>query len=112
MKLFIVRDQAKGFFGGVKFEIKVRVELTEEESALIKKYNAEKEILLQKEIKIPFASQPGILNIDIKNLIEGLSFKCKDIGEILDFEKHIKEACQQVKEYLDAMKQFGGRGSN
>ena len=35
MKLFIVRDQAKGLLGGVKFELRARTELTNEEAELV-----------------------------------------------------------------------------
>jgi hypothetical protein len=57
MKLFITRDQAKGLLGGVKFELRARVELTNEEAELVRKYKAQKETLLKKEVKIPFTNR-------------------------------------------------------
>jgi hypothetical protein len=108
MKLFIVRDQAKGFLGGVKFELRARVELTGEESQLVNKYKADKEVLLQKEIKIPFTSKMVVLDINIGSLVAGQTFKCKDIADILEYERNVKESCETFKNYIDVMKHFGG----
>jgi len=108
MKLFITRDQAKGLLGGVKFELKARTELTKEEADLVKKYKADKEVLLQKEIKIPFTGKAITLNIDIEGLTNGQTFKCKDIADILEYEKNVKEACEAFKNYIEVMRNFGG----
>ena len=108
MKLYITRDQAKGMFGGVKFELKARVELTGEESGLVSKYKADKEVLIQKEIKIPFTGKAIILDINIGSLVSGQEFKCKDIADILEYEKNVKEACESFKNYIEVMKSFGG----
>ena len=109
MKLTIKRDQAKGMLGGTKFELTAKVELTGEESSLVSKYKADKEILLQKEIKIPFSNKSLILDINIGGLVVGQSFKCKDIADILEYEKNIKEACGIFKNYIEVMKNFGGQ---
>ncbi len=108
MKLLIVKDQAKKMLGGVSFELKARVELTNDEAELIKKYKADKEGLLQKEVKIPFTGKSIVLNITIGSLIGGQTFKCNDIAEILEYEQNIKEACENFKNYLEVMKDFGG----
>ena len=47
MKLYITKSQARGLMGGVKFEFKARAELTPEESELVRKYRASKELLLK-----------------------------------------------------------------
>ena len=39
--------------GGAKFDLEARVELTLEEAELVRKYKAEKEVLLKKEVKKP-----------------------------------------------------------
>jgi len=109
MKLFIKRDQAKALLGGVKFELAARVELTNEEAELVKKYKAEKEILLKKEIKIPFTGRSIALNIMIGSLTAGQTFTCNDIAEILEYEKDIKESCQAFKAYIEVMRGFGGQ---
>lgn len=109
MKLFIVRDQAKGFMGGTKFELNAKVELTSEEAALVSKYKTDKEVLLQKEIKIPFTSKVVVIDINIGSLVSGQVFKCKDIADILEYEKNVKEACESFKNYLEVMKHFGGQ---
>lgn len=109
MKLYITRDQAKGLLGGVKFELRAKVELTKEENDLVNKYKADKEVLLQEEIKIPFTQKVVLLDIKIGSLIMGQTFKCKDIADILEYEKNVKEACETFKEYIEVMKNFGGK---
>lgn len=109
MKLFIKRDQASGMFGGVKFELSAKVELTSAESDVIRKYKADKEVLLKKEIKIPLTGKAIILDITIGSLVGGQSFKCNDIAEILEYEKNIKESCEMFKNYIVVMSSFGGQ---
>ena len=108
MKLYLKRDQAKGLLGGVKFELHARTELTSEEQELVKKYKTHKEILLQKELKIPFTGKSVTLNINIGGLTDGQMFKCKDIADILEYEENVKEACEAFKNYIEVMKSFGG----
>lgn len=108
MKLFLSRDQAKGFLGGVKFELSARVELTPEESELIKRYKADKEVLVQREVKVPFTGKSFNFGLTIGSLTSGQSFKCGDIAEILETEKNVKEACESFRNYLVVMKHFGG----
>jgi hypothetical protein len=109
MKLFIDKQQSKALLGGVNFELKARVELTSQETELVKKYQAEKEVLLKKEIKIPLTGKSLILNLTIGSLVLGQTFKCGDISEILEYEKNFKESCEVFKAYLDVMKHFGGQ---
>jgi len=108
MKLFIIRDQAKGLAGGTKFVLRARTELINEEAELVRKYKADKEVLLQKEIKIPLTGRSIVLNLTIGNLMAGQTFKCNDIAEILEYEKNVKESCEAFKNYLEVMKNFGG----
>jgi len=109
MKLFIKRDQAKGLLGGVTFELSVRVELTPEEADLVRRYKADKEVLLQKEVKIPFTGRTVNLGLTIGSLMSGQTFKCADIAEILEIEQNVKAACEAFKRYLEVMRNFGGQ---
>ena len=109
MKLMITRDQAKGMFGGVKFQMDAKVELTSDEAAVIKKYKADKEVLISKEVKIPFTGKAINLAITIDSLVAGQTFKCSDIAEILESEKSVKEACESFKNYIVVMNNFGGQ---
>src|SRR6185369_11373173 len=97
MRLFINRDQAKGMLGGVKFEMAAKVQLTTDEAELVRKYKTEKEVLLKKEIKIPLTGRALVINLTIGSLLSGQTFKCDDIGEVLEYEKNIKESCENFK---------------
>ena len=108
MKLRINRNQASGMFGGVKFELKAQVQLTPDEAALVSKYKVEKEVLLKKEIKIPFTGKAIVLDITIGSLIAGQAFKCNDVAEIIEYENSIKQSCGSFSNYLSIMESFGG----
>jgi hypothetical protein len=108
MKLRISRNQASGMFGAVKFEVKAQVQLTPEESALVTRYKADKEVLLKKEIKIPLTGRALVLDLTIGSLVAGQAFKCNDIAEILEYEENIKQSCESFRRYLSVMESFGG----
>ena len=95
--------------GGVNFELFGRAILTDEEKNLIQNYKADKEILMKKEVKIPLTGRAIILNITIGSLMQGQSFKCNDISEILEYEEHVKKSCESFKTYIEVMKNFGGK---
>lgn len=109
MKLFIKRDQSSGMFGGVKFELFAKVDLTSEEDGVVKKYKADKEVLMSKEVKIPLTGKAINLAITIGSLVAGQSFKCNDVAEILEYENNIKESCETFKKYIVVMSSFGGQ---
>ena len=98
MKLIIKRDQDKGFLGGMSFVLDARVQLTEEEADLVKKYKAHKEVLYMK----------GNLRYTINDLLNGVRDKCKDIAVLLNNEEVYKEACEHFKTLLEVMASFGG----
>ncbi len=94
--------------GGASFELQAKVELTNEESSLVSKYKANKEVLMKKEVKIPFTGKAIVLNITIGSLMNGQTFKCNDIGEILETEDTVKESCESFKTFIEVMGSFGG----
>lgn len=108
MKLYISKKQAAGMLGGIKFELSARVDLTPEESGLVAKYKAHKEVLLKKQISIPLTGRALVINLTIGSLTNGQTFKCDDIAEVLEYERNVKESCENFKTYLAVMKNFGG----
>jgi len=106
LKLHITRNQAKGLLGNVKFELNSKVELTDEEEKLIKKYNTNQETLFVGKVNIL-----GIelnVRITIDNLVKGHTFKCSNIAEIVRYEAIVRDSCGTFKNYLEVMKDFGG----
>ena len=106
MKLILKKGQSKKLMGGTSFELDAKVDLTGEEEALVQKYKADKEVLMNKEVV--FFGKPLTLSITIGNLISGEIYKCSNIGEILEYEENIIESCKRFKDYIRAMEQFGG----
>ncbi|MDP3465216.1 MAG: hypothetical protein Q8R86_05535 [Sulfuricurvum sp.] len=102
MKLIIKKDQDSAFFGGMNFLVKARVELTNEEQELVKKYKVENQILLET------TSIFGPIKWTIRDLTSGLSKTGKNVAEVLQYEEIIKQSCEQFKILLEIMKNFGG----
>jgi hypothetical protein len=134
MKLLLGRSQRNaGLMGGkVMFTLDARVDLTDEEKALIKKYGLGKEVIYNSEkskrhleatqgaLAMPGAGsllKAGIglamaalsLNITIESLTKGHHIECKDLDELLATEQAIMEACRNIKVYLDTAVTFDGR---
>ena len=108
MRLKLVRNQASGMFGGVKFELEARVDLDPSEAELIRRYKADKEVLVKREIKIPLTDRAIVVNLTIGSLMTGQTFKCNDIAEILEYEQSVKQSCEAFRRYLTVMESFGG----
>jgi len=98
MELIIKRNQDKGFLSGVKFILEAKVNLTEEETTLIKKYKAHKEILFKSSNH----------NYTINDLTIGIKDKVKDISILQKNEGIYIDACKYLKQLLEVMKSFGG----
>ena len=99
MKLIIKRDQDKGFLGGISFILEAQVVLTPEEEELVKKYKAHNEVLYTIGEREAYT---------IKDLLNGVRDKCKDVTILLNHEKVYKEACNYFKTLLEVMASFGG----
>ena len=98
MELIIKRNQDKGFLGGIKFVLEAKVNLTEEEKTLVKKYKANKEVLFSSESR----------RYTINDLTIGIKDKVKDISILQKNEDIYIGACEYLKTLLDVMKSFGG----
>lgn len=98
------RSQGQTRLGGVpRFELFAQVLLTGEEAELVKKYRADRECLLEKEV--PLLSAQGLLvravtiatgggasgaikvELTIGSLLTGQTFVCKSIGEVCAYRK-------------------------
>jgi hypothetical protein len=95
-------------FGGVKFVLEAQVTLTPIESELINKYKVHDEVLTEKHIKIPFTDRALVIRLTIGSLVAGQTFKCNDIGEILNYEEEIKSSCGKLRNVIEVMRTFGG----
>ena len=71
MQLHLRKNQATKFFGGVKFELQARVTLTEDEDSLVNKYRVQDEVLVEKQIKIPFTDRALLVKMTIGSLVAG-----------------------------------------
>jgi hypothetical protein len=49
-----------------------------------------------------------VLDLTIGSLVNGQTFKCNDIGEVLEYEQNVRLSCEAFKNYLTVMHGFGG----
>ena len=108
MKLLIRREQAeKGLLRKkIRFLLYAKVELTEQENDLIKKYQVEKEPLISKSIT--FLGQTVEVHIRVEDLIRGRAWNCENVLTIIHREEQIRAACDNFKTILGLMASFGG----
>jgi hypothetical protein len=106
MILSIVKGEATGFFGGVRFTLSAKVELTSEESGLIQRFKLEREPILVRSSKSIFSKEMVDSPILIGDFVRGISFKCKNVDEILQREVATRESCRAFKNYLLALTEF------
>ena len=122
VRLKIRRSQAKGFVGGVAFNVHFIAELSPDAQRAVEHYRFGNAILYQKplELKITFNILVALWRmfwlsitrsrwqITVNDLMKGRTVKCKDILEVLEVEKDIRSAAEVFAEILRAASWFGG----
>lgn len=125
MKLLIRRDQKTGLMGKSKYTLYVRAQLNDTEAALVRKNRLENELLLyfdkdahssgyfrQKKDEGGFmglaASLIRDVSLTVGKLIEGTSFTCDNVGQLLSVENEAVRSAMQLKRYIIAAATFGG----
>jgi hypothetical protein len=117
-------EKLTGTFGGVYYELTIKVSLDDKElnaARQYKKYNAslvgarysEQEGALLEH----FTSFSSVIkgepktSLSIKDLTEGVKLKARNDNELstlLEFEVLVKERCKQLKEYLEEQQEASG----
>ncbi len=125
MKLLLCRDQKTGLLGKSKYALYVRAQLTDTEAAIVRKNRLENELLLyfdkdahssgyfrQKKDEGGFMGLAVSLLRDVSltvgKLIEGTSFTCDNVGQLLSVENNAVRSAMQLKRYITAAATFGG----
>lgn len=108
MKLVLTRRQAKGMMGGVSFEIVGKITLSQEEVDLVRHYKMENEELVRKPFIVFGVETNRVLSVTVRNLINGDSFKAKDLSEVIAHTDSLVTACEALKTYLEVARKFGG----
>ena len=125
MKLLILRNQKTGFTGKSKYTLYVRAQLNDAEAAIVRKNRLENELLLyfdkdahssgyfrQKKDEGGFMGMAVSLMRDVSltvaKLIEGATFTCDNVGQLLSVENEATRSAMQLKRYIVAAATFGG----
>lgn len=124
MQLKIRRSQRGGGLGAAMLTLHVMVDLTEEERALFDRHkwwsmvvysssqadrNAER--MHAQDWKAFFAVLVDKFTkrfFTMRNLVSGEQIECRDLSEMLAAEQQIREACTNLKTYVELAKRFDG----
>lgn len=109
MKLILIRNQAKGMMGNVAFEIRGKIQFTKEEADLVRHYKLENEVLASKPLRVLGRDTGGVVEVKVKTLVNGDTFKAKDLGEVIGHTENLTSACENLKTYLEVARKFGGQ---
>lgn len=124
MEVLLTKSQNKGMMGlgAVTFTLHVKARLTDEETALVKRYQLDNIIIFD---QFPYLTQVfskfrwmGMLyaiaarlfkiNFTIGNLISGRSVQAKDVVDVLQARTELTGAAQKFHNLLMASKYFEG----
>lgn len=125
MKLLIQRNQKSGFTGKAKYTLYVRAQLTDAEAEIVRRNRLENELLLyfdRDEHKSGFArsakDEGGFwgmamrmmrdVALTVAALIQGETFTCDNVGQLLSVEAETLIAAKNLKRYIQTAATFGG----
>lgn len=112
MKLKIKKSQHKGLIGKPAFSVTPELILTDEERELIAHYKMQKQVLFSKKaISILGNPTDDLINVTVDGLLNGDSYKCKSLDEVITYKNSLIEACQNLKVFLDVARSFSGEES-
>jgi hypothetical protein len=108
MRLIVNRSQAamKGMFGGhkgVQFTLSYRLELTDEERALVEEYRLEYYPLTWRTVGT--LREPDDM---IANMVTGRSQTLSDVTTLISNERIVKDACDALPPLFEIVRSFGG----
>lgn len=109
MKLILVRNQSKGMMGNVAFEVRGQIQFTPEEAELVRHYKLENEVLAARPLRVLGRDTGQIVEVKVRTLVNGDTFKAKDLGEVIAHTENLASACEALKTYLDVARKFGGQ---
>ena len=102
MKLIIRRSQEKrALRGGMRFILEARVTLESDEQELLKRYKADKEVLLQ---------DPDNRwdKFTVADFLRGVRHVATDVTKVLETEEFFRKTCDELITFLDILDSFGG----
>jgi hypothetical protein len=124
MQLKIRRSQKSSLTGNPIFILDVMAEVSDDESALVRKYKLQKEMVYSSEKADQNSANArggnlgalGSLVMDkitkrfftMGDLINGQHLECKDLPDLMQTEAQVHQACQNIRAYLDVAKSFDG----
>ncbi|MFL0805557.1 MAG: hypothetical protein K6L81_17720 [Agarilytica sp.] len=109
MFLRIRKSQKKGVMGKTTFELHPELVLSDHERKLIKHYGLQKQQLASKKIVSMFGNPLETeTSINVEELWNGDSYKCKSLEEVINYRNKLIEACKNLKVFLDVAETFEG----
>lgn len=110
MRLVLKKERKKKVFGGVSFRVSAEVKLTKEERDIVNAMKLKQDVLFSKKVTNIWGTpiMDRKLKVTVGDLINGETYKCNDVGEVIAYSDSLKEACETLKTYIEAARTFGG----
>jgi len=106
MKLLIKKTTIPGRLGTVKFELYTRLQVDQAELSLLDQCNLLNESIFQK----PQTKTDGVVdtlftlseshNAKVHHIIEGYTFTCERLDELISLESELKQSSINLQQYL------------
>ena len=109
MLLKIKKIQKKGLIGKPTFELHPELVLSDNERKLIKHYGLQTQQLASKK-RVSMFGNPSETEttINVEELWNGDSYKCKSLEEVIDYRNKLIEACKNLRVFLAVAETFEG----
>ena len=109
MQLQLSKKQSTGMMGGGKLTLFAKINPTTEEDEIIRRFKMQKEVVWVQDPNKTIAPKfLGVKAMTVGTLINGETYSCKDIGEMIQMEDYITQTAQGLKAMVDAARDFGG----
>jgi hypothetical protein len=105
MKIHLSREEKRGIFGKVKFQVHGRIELSDRERELVNNYKLRKHELFAHQL----GNSDSTISIDVGCLTgdKAFTFVVDDIARAVDLETKINDAAEGLKAYLNQLTDVG-----
>jgi hypothetical protein len=100
--------EKSGMMGGVTFYIEAKLEVDNDVMHDIEKYKIGKETIFEDEVKIPMTNLSFSINLNIDDLIYGITFNSKEVLEIPYYREAFIDASTKAKARLEFIRNFEG----
>jgi hypothetical protein len=102
MKLLVSRNQKKTLTSGIHFVVTFKLQLSGEETELVKKYGQTRRKLGEMDV------WSGAIVAWHSTYKDGIEYETDNVGNALAVEERMKKDCANLKAYIETASAYGG----